>query len=141
MSYKYDKDLMIAAAEGDFESAQTSLSKGADVNYADPQKDGWTPLMKAATKNNFDLVNLLLNSNADIEKTTPCGCTALTKTACEGTPEMMGLLLEYGANAKHLNGKGLSLLAKAQSCDNQPVIEYLLDLEEKTDLLGQIDQE
>ena len=78
---------------------------------------------------------LLLENGASLEQETGCGCTVLTKTSCVGTPEMLQTLLNSGANASHINNKGLSLLGKAESCDNFPVITFLTEQMPFMDLL------
>lgn len=127
MSQSHDQELMKASSIGNKELASSLLEQGANASYADPDNNGWTVLMEASTKGHSSVVDLLLKHGASLEQETGCGCTVLTKTACDGTPEMLLLLLSNGANASHTNNKGLSLLEKAESCDNIPVIGFLTE--------------
>ena len=49
------------------------IKNGADVNYQN--KQGLTPAMKAAERNNFYVIKLLLDKNIDISKSDYSGRT------------------------------------------------------------------
>ena len=77
----YDKaDLNIVnitsvVKEGFFRRSQPKflINNGADINYQN--KQGQTPAMKAAEKNNFYIIKLLLDKNADLTKSDYTGRT------------------------------------------------------------------
>ena len=52
---------------------QILINNNADINYQNQQ--GLTPAMKAAEKNNFYVVKLLLDKNVDITKSDYTGRT------------------------------------------------------------------
>ena len=49
------------------------INNGADINYQN--KQGVTPAMKAAERNNFYVIKLLLDKNVDISKSDYTGRT------------------------------------------------------------------
>ena len=58
--------LRVACDKGYLEVAQALIDAGGDVNL--PIRDGATPLFLAAEKNRMDVVQFLLRSNADVDK-------------------------------------------------------------------------
>ena len=77
---------------------------------ADVNKTGWTPLHYAATKGHLEVMRLLLDESAYIDATSPNGTTPLMMAAHYGTPEAVKLLLEAGADPSLKNDLGLSAL-------------------------------
>ena len=62
-----DLELIEAVKAGDYETAETLIGKGGDINQQDQQ--GWTPLNFAAGKGNLPLVKLLVEKGADTLRT------------------------------------------------------------------------
>jgi hypothetical protein len=62
-----DLELIEAVKAGDYETAETLIVKGDDINQQDQQ--GWTPLNFAAGKGNLPLVKLLVEKGADVFRT------------------------------------------------------------------------
>jgi ankyrin repeat protein len=60
-----DIALNTAVYQGDIGAAKLALSQGADVNHI---SGGFSPVEKAASRRNIEMVNLLLNHDADIQK-------------------------------------------------------------------------
>jgi len=58
--------LVLAAREGDLESARLLLAAGADVNQA--TEYGWTPLLTATNNRNYQLAQYLVERGADVNK-------------------------------------------------------------------------
>ncbi|MDD2923676.1 ankyrin repeat domain-containing protein [Rhodoferax sp.] len=77
---------------------------------ADVNKTGWTPLHYAATKGHLEIMNLLLEENAYIDAASPNGTTPLMMAAHYGTPSAVKALLEAGADPMLKNVQGLSAL-------------------------------
>lgn len=65
---------------------------------ADVNKTGWTPLHYAATNGHVDVMRLLLDENAYIDAQSPNGTTPLMMAAHYGTVDAVKLLLESGAD-------------------------------------------
>lgn len=77
---------------------------------ADVNKTGWTPLHYAATHGHLEVIRMLLEESAYIDASSPNGTTPLMMAARYGTPEAVKLLLEAGADPSLKNGLGLSAL-------------------------------
>ena len=77
------------------------LDKGVDVNlvWSVPNEHvSWTPLLRAAAHNCFNIVELLLDKGADPEVTNHEGWTPLMGACLEGHKEIVELLLGRGAD-------------------------------------------
>ncbi|MBS1187265.1 MAG: hypothetical protein H6R04_1283 [Burkholderiaceae bacterium] len=89
-----DNALMIAAWKENRPAVEALLKKGAEVN-----REGWTALHYAAAKGNNDIVQLLLDHEADIDATSPAGITPLMMAAQSGHIYTVKLLHDLGADA------------------------------------------
>jgi cytohesin len=87
---------MQASIEGDVESVEMLLKKGANPNYRD--KDGWTPLHAAAQEGNADVAELLIKHGADVNARDIHGWTPLSVAAMDGQVDVVKLLLESCAD-------------------------------------------
>jgi hypothetical protein len=103
--------LVLAAREGDFESAKLLISAGADVNEA--TEYGWTPLLTATNNRHYRLAEYLIEHGADVNKVNKGNWTPLYLATdnrnIEGGDfpvpkpdldhfEFLKFLLEHGAN-------------------------------------------
>jgi len=88
--------LMFAAREGDLASAKLLVAAGANVNDVTPY--GLTPTIFAAHSGNPDLVEFLLDKDAN-PNTDAAGYTALHAAILRGDTLAVRTLLEHGANA------------------------------------------
>ncbi|XP_033109861.1 ankyrin repeat domain-containing protein 50-like [Anneissia japonica] len=78
----------------------TSLVRaGANVNFKN--KDGWTPLMKAAANNNVEYIKCLALNGAHMNITTFQQETAVTIAAVRGNKPALEALLQQGACKYH----------------------------------------
>jgi len=85
------------------------LAKGVDANTAD--EDGLTPLMNAAASNReTEVFALLLPAVKNINQATSSGQTAFTMAVKSNSLEVIGLLIEKGADVKLLDKKGNNLV-------------------------------
>ena len=89
--------LHFAAADGNVESVNLLLDRGAKINAA--TQDGWTALHFACLRGDEGLVQLLLDRGADVSMTTAAGVSALSIAMSEGDREIVELLLDRGASA------------------------------------------
>ncbi len=67
--------LVLAAREGDLESAKLLLAAGADINQG--TEYGWTPLLTATNNRNYRLARYLIEQGADVNKTNKGNWTPL----------------------------------------------------------------
>jgi ankyrin repeat protein len=114
--------LMLAAYNGNIETATYLVQHGADLNGE--SKYG-TPVMAAAIKGNSDIVRLLLSQGADLNKTDSNGTTALLYASIFSLNEIADLLLKGGANPKLKDSKGNTALDYAILTQNETLIKLL----------------
>lgn len=105
---KGESPLMMAAIKGQLELARRLIARNADVN-----KPGWAPLHYAASdpgENSTAMVRLLLEHHAYIDAESPNKTTPLMMAAHYGTPGVVKLLLEEGADPLIKNQLGLTAI-------------------------------
>merc|ERR1719510_675057 len=88
---------------------------------------GTTPLIAAAFKGHKDVVQLLLDNNADIDHRDSNVKTALMFAAWKGHKDVIQVLLDNGANVNHQDKKGYTALMKAAQYGHKEVVQLLLD--------------
>lgn len=116
--------LMNAAAPGHADVVRLLLNRGAQVEAIDG--GGATALMRAALAGQLAIAKQLLEKGADVEiKDRTLGGTALIYSV--GSPEIVSLLLERGANANAQNDLGLSALMIAAFNGYATTIPLLLN--------------
>ena len=109
---KGESPLMMAAIKGQLELARRLIARNAEVN-----KPGWAPLHYAASdpgENSTAMVRLLLEHHAYIDAESPNKTTPLMMAAHYGTPGVVKLLLEEGADPLIKNQLGLTAIDFAQ---------------------------
>ena len=104
--YGQDKNakLLEVSKTRDTAQVQKLLGEGADPNTKD--KNGWTPLIWAASFGRTDSVHVLLEKSADVNAKDKIGWTALMSAASKGHTDTVLALVKNGAdvNAKDKNG-------------------------------------
>ncbi|MDP2417178.1 MAG: ankyrin repeat domain-containing protein [Hydrogenophaga sp.] len=103
-----ESPLMIAAIKGHLAQAQRLIERRAEVN-----KPGWTPLHYAASNAapiSVAMVRLLLAHHAYIDAESPNRTTPLMMAAHYGSPAVVKLLLEEGADSSVKNEIGLTAI-------------------------------
>ena len=116
--------LLKAAEKGDANKVAKFIKKGADVNFSD--NVGWTPLFRAAQKGHVEVVKMLLDAGAEIEKTTS-GITPLCWAADSGKTDVVKLLLERGANVNAIGKKNAPALYHAADIGYKDLVKVLLE--------------
>ena len=108
MNVTFSEDTFVQKAkEGDAKAVALFLQAGMDPNVTD--KEGNTALIAAAKEGNQEVIELLLEKDADTEgKDKKSGGTPLIWAACNGHAECGALLLERGAKADARNDFGYS---------------------------------
>jgi hypothetical protein len=109
------------------------LAAGADVNARD--RDGMTPLMRAALHGCYDLTMLLVRKGALVNTTDTFGVTALMQAAWAGHVRIVEALLASGADPNlqsildypDLKQAGVNALIGASMNGNLEVAKILLD--------------
>lgn len=94
--------LWSASINGEFETVNDLLSKGADSNLR--VENGTTPLIAACQNGYFEVVKLLVSNGADVNKTAIENAglwSPLIMTANNGHTEITSLLIEEGAQVNY----------------------------------------
>ncbi len=118
-----ESPLMMAAIKGHLPLAKRLIERKAEVN-----KPGWAPLHYAAANAEpvgLDLVRLLLEHHAYIDAESPNKTTPLMMAARYGSPQVVQLLLEEGADATLKNEQGLNALDFAQLAERKDAVRLL----------------
>ncbi len=104
--YSGSTPLVWAAMEKDLPTLNLLLAKGANPNAMNAL--GQTPLIMAAA--NPQVAELLIAGGANLSLADRNGVTPLMHAASEGSEVVVKLLLEKGADAKGVDGRGNGLL-------------------------------
>jgi ankyrin repeat protein len=116
--------LMMAALKGHLPQARRLIARRAEVN-----KPGWTPLHYAATSDtpvSLEMVRLLLEHHAYIDAESPNRSTPLMMAARYGTPAVVRLLLQEGADPLLKNEQSLTALDFAQRAQRAEAVELII---------------
>lgn len=106
---------------GETELAQLLLQKGANIHRATK----WGPVLHAAVEvGSKQMVQLLLQYDADVNEVAEDGATALSIAGKEGLKEIGQLLIENGANLK---AQGTTALEWAAQRAHTEMARWLLD--------------
>ena len=129
---RVEPDLSRSVAEGDH--AQVEVLLGRRVDPDEPVVNGFTPLMRAAVRDDATMLRLLIDGGADIEAAAPTGgLRALHMAAIADAPDAVRTLIDAGAdrNARSRSGRGVLDHAAAAGSVGAIVAlaEYGLDLD------------
>lgn len=113
------------AQTGNYEALRSYLIKGGDVAVED--RDGITLLMLATQFETLDIVDLLVEFNANMEKGDKGGNTALHWATLHQSIESLEHLLSIGADPNSQNRNGETPLAIAVREDDRLAVQILLD--------------
>ena len=124
-----DKDentpLIIAAANGDIESAKQLLSYRANINAKN--KYGMTPLLYAIKGKHKAMTEYLINNGAKINASNIYGQNALFWAAYYGDSKLTHNLLVLGANYKKTTRRGQTALQMAKALGHKSTVKALED--------------
>ncbi|XP_041379171.1 serine/threonine-protein phosphatase 6 regulatory ankyrin repeat subunit C-like [Gigantopelta aegis] len=101
------------------------LVKGANVNNTD--ESGWAALHYASYKGHPDIVEVLVNHNADMNVVTTSGSTAVMLAAEEGHKDVVLILTQKGANLDLVNKSGWAALHYASYKGHTDIVEVLVN--------------
>eukprot|EP00752_Nemacystus_decipiens_P006553 g5900.t1 len=117
--------LHYAVDRGHNEMVCALLHAGADKDRVD--NDGDTPLILASSRGHLSIVQTLLGAGADVHtRNTAAGRAALYRAAGKGHDEIVGILLQNGADKDVLTTNGTSPLWKAAAKGHISVVVTLV---------------
>jgi ankyrin repeat protein len=122
-----------AASEGHAETIRTLISQGGDINARNAR--GQTPLHLAVKQGNSDVVQLLLENEAEVDVVeTDSGCTSLHYAASLGHVDLCESLVRYGANPDAQTARLETPLHLAVSRGHPDVVALLLKFHARLDI-------
>jgi uncharacterized protein len=119
-----DPDLIYDAATGDIAAAREILKDDQKPDVTDD--DGHTALMRAAEHGHTDIIKLLLENGAVINRADSLGKTALIWAAEGGDGDAIDTLVQAGARIEQATKEGITpLMAAARSGQVDAVVHLL----------------
>ncbi len=129
----YANPLITAASEGDLETVQKLLRDGADVN-AKEENGGMNALHAAVENGNLEIVRELLQAGAKPNVRTATRHTPMMSLDGDAKPELVRLLLTYGAHVNSTDDAKAGVLLNAVANYAEPeVLELLIQAGAKVD--------
>lgn len=117
-------EMMTFVKEGKIEDVKRELANGFPIN----SKVAVSTLLTGATlQQNVEMVNFLLENNADPNLQNSLGDTALIYAGKKGNMDIIKLLLEHGADSNITNNNGKNSLFGAAGFGHIKVVKLLLD--------------
>ena len=122
INFNINQELISASIVGDYESVQSLIEAGADLNYKD--KSNNTPLIYACSNGFTKIAKLLIDFEADIHLKNDTNHDPLTLACKYGHLEIVKLLLENYADVNQVTSYGTPLMIASES-QNLELIELL----------------
>lgn len=117
-----------AVESGDYEAVAYLIGRGDDPDSRDSRdSSGSTALMIAAAKDNMDIMKLLINVRADVNKADNDGNTALMYSALSDTVNSLLYLIGNGADVNAIDSEGRTALMMAAERGNIGSSAELID--------------
>jgi ankyrin repeat protein len=107
--------LALAARGGHLATLERLAKAGANLNIHDATENRWTPLLHAIHTKREAAVRTLLDLGANPSSDSPYGATPLIMAASYGLTDVVGWLLDAGADAYATQKSGDNALAAAVS--------------------------
>jgi len=126
----HDKDLFAAIEECDISRVKEFIRNGVNLNVANDREIGdKTPLMIASERGHTELIKLLLENGAKINKQNKFGMSAFLWASGEGKYEAVRLLAKKGANINVKNDVGFNALMLSSGNGHIQIVKFLLEKE------------
>lgn len=121
-----EPDLSVAVVEG--RHAQVRILLGQNVEVDQPVVGGFTPLMRAAVRDDEAMVRLLADGGADVEAVAPAGgLTPIHVAAIADAPEAIRALIEAGAEIDRPSRSGRRAIDHAAAAGSVDAIIALAE--------------
>jgi len=123
------QDLLEACRQGDAETLGRLLSNGASaaaiIDGAD--REGRTPLYLACDAAHADVVKMLIEAGADVNKAGSYGCTPVYMASEGGHADVVKMLIEAGADLNKADDYGCTPVYKASERGDADVVKMLIE--------------
>jgi ankyrin repeat protein len=119
-------DLIFAVQNNNVELVKTLIDANYNIHIQDSIGND-TALHWASFKGHKEIVELLLNAGADVNKLNKHGHTALLDASWNGKTSIVKLLLKANANADIQNTNGYTALTVAIENNHYDIIKILLE--------------
>lgn len=114
--------LILASYRGNFEVAKYLITIVKNVDYQSPEG---TALMAAVMRNNTELIQLLIEKNANLDLTSKTGVTALMLAIQFKNIEIIKILLHNKANLFLKDNEGKTAFEYAVNTNDEKIIQLL----------------
>ncbi|CAI7636347.1 unnamed protein product [Penicillium pancosmium] len=131
----YNNGLLYAAGKNDVDKAVALLSQGARIDYVD-SKDGQTPLHKACSSGNSEIVKFIIQRCAGVNLRDFLGNTPLHVACCTRNEGAVKLLIEGGADVNQMMNTGETALHVASSFGEVGILRLLLETDVEIEAKG-----
>jgi len=121
-----DTKLTNAARDGNYKKCENLIKKGADINLGNTTWK-FTPLHLASIFGHYQIVELLVTENADVNKHDIEGLTALHRAAMKGHIEVVRYLCENGKGVNTADDNGKTPLYYADNESHNEVVKILYE--------------
>ena len=119
--------LALVVERGLTDAARALLANGAHPDDGGRGMDqGETPLMRAVNRRDPELVTVLLEARADVNRKDEIGYAALTRAAAMGWADMVALLVHAGADVNATAADGTPVLMGPVATGQVEVVRLLL---------------
>ena len=127
-----DKQLYKAVSDNKYDEVETLLNDGANPNFV--LIDGMvkvSPLITAVIKKNYNIVEILVDNDADVNFIDGFNSTALMYAASSGDYKITKFLIEHDADVDAVDANGNDIYEAGVKSRNKEVIELLTEYNEK----------
>jgi ankyrin repeat protein len=122
-----------AVQQGHTDVLELLATSGADLNMADDDEDGVTPMANAAGDGNLEMVKKLVELGAEVNFAPPNGTALHTAVAYE-REEIIAFLIEQGADVNALDADGQTPIFFAALSHRADLVALLLSHGAKKDV-------
>ena len=119
-------DALLDAIEDKLPDKVEEIVASGTVNINHCDSDGYTPLILACTVGHHDIVDFLIDQNAEVDFTAPDGASALFCAVQEGHWEVVELLIDSDANVNLQTSGGATPLYIAAQEGFKSLVKKLL---------------
>ncbi len=118
--------IWLASAKGDIDIVLKTIAYKKQYIH-DATSDNITPLWMASQNGHSDIVKILIQAGADVNKTREDGMSALSMATMKGHINVAELLLATNANIQQADNQGITPLIMAAICGHGEILSLLIN--------------